>query len=407
MFDYAHTQDKIKATNMKKTQRLLLTLSIPTIGLLALSGIGKTSAWFTPTTRYLIAFQGLKGEGDMLESEVNAGLILESDDAKSKEALSTNEEASVIISEGALTYQRYYNLNFWAKGEATVLYNGSEIGTVSGDGWNEYLLMFLNYSTTENPTVTFIVSEGNNVVIDEVNVILASKVVTANTAIGELPTLPEKEGYTAVSWMIGEDEINEETIYTYTSAKLVTPKYEINTYTVTFEESDIEPITVNWGDKVEQPDAPIKDGYTFIGWYNGEEEFDFSTPIKEDLVLTPKFEINTYTVSFENCDIEPIIVNYGDTIEQPEDPTKKGYDFVGWYLGDELFDFSTPINEDITLSAKFEKKEDGRSHGDCGHGHRHHHHCPWWEDPWHHDWGWREPWHQDWDPRGRGPGGCR
>ncbi len=38
--------------------------------------------------------------------------------------------------------------------------------------------------------------------------------------------------------------------------------------------------------------APVvsKDGYYFKGWYNGEEKFDFSTPITSDITLTAKWE---------------------------------------------------------------------------------------------------------------------
>ena len=42
--------------------------------------------------------------------------------------------------------------------------------------------------------------------------------------------------------------------------------------------------------------------------------------------------------------------------ENVEEPTikREGYKFLGWYLNDELFDFNTPVTEDITLVAKWE-----------------------------------------------------
>lgn len=38
---------------------------------------------------------------------------------------------------------------------------------------------------------------------------------------------------------------------------------------------------------------------------------------------------------------------------KPADPTKAKHDFVGWYLNDEEFDFITPITENIELTAKW------------------------------------------------------
>lgn len=42
---------------------------------------------------------------------------------------------------------------------------------------------------------------------------------------------------------------------------------------------------------------------------------------------------------------------------KPTNPTKAKYDFIGWYLDDEEFDFTTPITEDITLIAKWVLKD--------------------------------------------------
>ena len=42
-----------------------------------------------------------------------------------------------------------------------------------------------------------------------------------------------------------------------------------------------------------------------------------------------------------------------DKIEKPEDPTKEGYLFAGWYYDDELYDFDKPIMHNMTLEAKW------------------------------------------------------
>jgi|GEM_PF-2311588 len=42
---------------------------------------------------------------------------------------------------------------------------------------------------------------------------------------------------------------------------------------------------------------------------------------------------------------------------RPTNPTKAKHDFIGWYLDDEEFDFTTPITENITLTAKWTLKD--------------------------------------------------
>ena len=39
--------------------------------------------------------------------------------------------------------------------------------------------------------------------------------------------------------------------------------------------------------------------------------------------------------------------------EKPENPTKDGYQFAGWFLNGELYDFETPVTGEITLTAKW------------------------------------------------------
>lgn len=65
------------------------------------------------------------------------------------------------------------------------------------------------------------------------------------------------------------------------------------------------------------------------------------------------------SVTFINEDYEfTMYVKKGDKIEEPKVPIKEGYDFVKWYTGDELFDFTKAINGDIILVSKYEKKQE-------------------------------------------------
>ncbi len=104
--------------------------------------------------------------------------------------------------------------------------------------------------------------------------------------------------------------------------------------------------------------TPEKEGYTFDGWYVNDEKFDSNTKVKENLVLEARFTINSYTVTFEmDNGSENILkkVKYNETVEKPKTPTKKGYNFIGWYVGDHTYSFDDKITKDITISAKWSK----------------------------------------------------
>jgi len=75
----------------------------------------------------------------------------------------------------------------------------------------------------------------------------------------------------------------------------------VDSYTVNFVNGDTTtPQKVEEGTKVFAPRTPIKTGYTFVGWYNGETAYDFNAPVTGNLTLTAKWSINKYTVSFDS-----------------------------------------------------------------------------------------------------------
>ena len=63
----------------------------------------------------------------------------------------------------------------------------------------------------------------------------------------------------------------------------------ITTRVVTFDSDGgtaVEAQIVVYGGIAAEPTAPTKEGYTFVGWYNGETVYDFTTAVKVDLTLT-------------------------------------------------------------------------------------------------------------------------
>ena len=66
----------------------------------------------------------------------------------------------------------------------------------------------------------------------------------------------------------------------------------------------------------------------------------------------------TFAVRFDTDGgsvIEPTMVKHSHTVRPPSDPEKSGHTFTGWYLGDAPYDFDTPVNAPLTLTARWEE----------------------------------------------------
>lgn len=101
---------------------------------------------------------------------------------------------------------------------------------------------------------------------------------------------------------------------------------------------------------------PAKDGYMVKLYNENNEEYDINQPVTADLTLTAKYvEIKTYTVKFDSQGGNKIADVKVEENSQVSEPTvnRDGYTLDGWYLGDEKFDFTTPISKNITLKAKW------------------------------------------------------
>ena len=109
----------------------------------------------------------------------------------------------------------------------------------------------------------------------------------------------------------------------------------IGAYTVTFQSEGGSEVAsqIRANTPADQPADPTKEGYTFIGWYKGEEKWNFADAVAEALPLTAKWQLNRYTITFkpENGGEDIVITqDYGTAITAPANPTKTGYTFAGW-----------------------------------------------------------------------------
>ena len=176
------------------------------------------------------------------------------------------------------------------------------------------------------------------------------------------PADPTLKGYTFAFWYLGEDEQNA-TAYDFdtpvTENITLTAKWNINKYTVAFNTDGGTPVPpaqeVEYGLTATEPAAPEKTGYTFDGWYLGDEKYDFSAAVEQNITLTAKWTQNTYTVTFDPNGGNELaeadktkVVKIGEAYGELPTPTRKGYNFAGWYTAAEE---GTVVTADTTVSA--------------------------------------------------------
>ncbi|EAC4201831.1 LPXTG cell wall anchor domain-containing protein [Listeria monocytogenes] len=197
--------------------------------------------------------------------------------------------------------------------------------------------------------------------------------ITEELEAGELiktnPAIPVVEGYAFWGWY---DQPNGQGVR-WTPTGLPMPGHDlhlygyftIKTYTATLiseERTATQPVV--YQKKINEPTKPVKDGYTFIGWYDAEtggKKWDFDNDLMpgKNVTLYARFASKTYPMTFDNDGVTTTeTVDYDGLAEEPTTPTKAGYTFDGWYdaeTGGKKWDFAQdkmPANP-VTLYARF------------------------------------------------------
>lgn len=180
----------------------------------------------------------------------------------------------------------------------------------------------------------------------------ATQIVQAGEKAIE-PDVPSRQGYQFTDWYLDDTKYDFDTAVT--GDMTLTAKWTANSYTIAFDTnggSDIDPITQDYGTVITAPEAPTREGYTFIGW---DKEIPTTMPA-ENMTITAKWKVNQYTITFDTAggsEIAPITQDYGTVITAPADPTREGYTFIGW---DREIPTTMPA-ENITLKAKWKDIE--------------------------------------------------
>ncbi|MDD2574953.1 MAG: InlB B-repeat-containing protein [Acholeplasmataceae bacterium] len=186
------------------------------------------------------------------------------------------------------------------------------------------------------------------------------------------PIDPTKEGYTFKAWYLDES-LSEIYLFEAKPKDNITlyAKWDINRYTMSFETNGGNPMDSIIGDynqEITNVNDPVKEGYSFIGWYSDIDltnAYTISTMPSKDITLYAKWAINSYTISFQSnggSGVVDIKVPFGSMIIAPNNPVKENYLFMGWYEDINLtneFVFTTMPSSDITLYAKWEEDPKG------------------------------------------------
>ena len=164
-----------------------------------------------------------------------------------------------------------------------------------------------------------------------------------------------KAGYTFDGWYNGETKVTEITTGTYGNMTLVA-KWTADLYTISYNLADgvnspENPTSYTIESGLITLKEPTRVGYTFVGWYNGEQlvtTIDSNT--LENISLTAKWTVNSYKLTFDvDGNLTEKNFKYGESVTAIENPTKVGHTFVGW--SEELPE-TMPAN-DITVEAKW------------------------------------------------------
>lgn len=196
---------------------------------------------------------------------------------------------------------------------------------------------------------------------------------------------PTKTGYTFTSWNTKKDGTGTKydigALYTVDAELTLYAQYKENTviYTIKYdanggENAPKEQTKTKGKELVLSTTVPTKEGYKFVNWntkkdgtgtsYNAGAKYTTEASVtlyaqyeKELVEEETKYTITFYT-NDGTTEKSTKVVNKGDKVVKPEDPTREGYTFDGWYDKKENgkeYDFTKEVTSDISLYAYWSK----------------------------------------------------
>ena len=183
------------------------------------------------------------------------------------------------------------------------------------------------------------------------------------------PSNPTLEGYTFDNFYANKQlTIPFDFSKSITKDTIIYIKWFTNptiSYVSNIDIGTLESVRVIYNTIPNRPANPVLEGYTFDDFYANKELtilFDFSQAITKDTTIYLKWNINSYTVTFDPnggsivSGKNQVTVKYNSLIEAPV-CSKVGAEFAGWYIDPDrtvLFDFANDkVKGNMTLYAKW------------------------------------------------------
>ena len=138
----------------------------------------------------------------------------------------------------------------------------------------------------------------------------------------EKPSVPKKEGYTFSGFGEVDETVPAHDVTYYGS-------YIANKYKVTFvaDGKVVSETEMEYGATITAPDAPVKEGHTFVGWGNVDK-----TVPANDVTYTAEYKVNSYKLTYEvdGVTYHSEDVAFGTAITPLATPQNEGKTFSGW-----------------------------------------------------------------------------
>lgn len=177
----------------------------------------------------------------------------------------------------------------------------------------------------------------------------------------------------------GGEAVTEDTVVT--SNMKVYAQWDATKFTLTFDTQGGDPVesqTVEIGDAVKKLPTPVREGYTFLGWFDAAEG---GNPVKSidamtgDVTLYAQWEKKedpteptdpdkeTFTLTFDaqgGTTVKAQKVEEGAAVTNLPKTEREGYKFLGWFDAAEGGNRVTRINAmsgDMTLYAQWKEKD--------------------------------------------------
>ena len=209
--------------------------------------------------------------------------------------------------------------------DTTILYTVTYLDGLGNTLYSDKTAEFLPTPTIEDPTRTYYTFAGWTPAV-------------ADTVTGDVTYTAT---WTPVTDVNGNTIADEEETYTVIYA----PGYEGAGAIATFE-------NLNWGDATPTIANPTREGYNFLGW-DVTPAATVTAPTSGNTITYTALWTELHAVIFiDRENQESFEIKDGDTVAEPAIPTwDDDHDFLGWFNGEDKYDFASPVTESLTITA--------------------------------------------------------